>query len=70
MNTRAEAGGRSRRARRSPTSTPAGGRHTNYPSRRARKASEVAAAVVFLASDEASDIHGVILPVDGGALTR
>lgn len=29
-------------------------------------ADEVAAAIVFLASDAASDINGVILPVDGG----
>jgi NAD(P)-dependent dehydrogenase (short-subunit alcohol dehydrogenase family) len=40
-----------------------------YPAGRAGTAAEVAAAVVFLASDEASHIHGITLPVDGGALT-
>lgn len=36
------------------------------PSRRAGSPAEVAAAVVFLASDEASQIHGATLTVDGG----
>jgi NAD(P)-dependent dehydrogenase (short-subunit alcohol dehydrogenase family) len=27
---------------------------------------EIASAIVYLASDEASFIHGAILPVDGG----
>jgi NAD(P)-dependent dehydrogenase (short-subunit alcohol dehydrogenase family) len=39
------------------------------PSRRASLPAEVAAAVVFLASDDASNIHGTILSVDGGAAT-
>jgi NAD(P)-dependent dehydrogenase (short-subunit alcohol dehydrogenase family) len=33
---------------------------------RMSRLSEQAAAAVFLASDEASNIHGVVLPVDGG----
>ena len=36
------------------------------PSGRASTLAEVAAAVVFLASDEASNIHGAALSVDGG----
>ena len=36
------------------------------PSGRASSLAEVAAAVVFLASDEASNIHGATLSVDGG----
>ncbi|MCX5561151.1 SDR family NAD(P)-dependent oxidoreductase [Streptomyces sp. NBC_00038] len=36
------------------------------PSRRAGSPAEVAAAVVFLASDEASQVHGATLTVDGG----
>lgn len=36
------------------------------PSRRMSTTEEVAKAVVFLASDEASNIHGAILSVDGG----
>jgi NAD(P)-dependent dehydrogenase (short-subunit alcohol dehydrogenase family) len=36
------------------------------PARRIGRLEEVAAAVAFLASDEASHIHGAIIPVDGG----
>jgi NAD(P)-dependent dehydrogenase (short-subunit alcohol dehydrogenase family) len=36
------------------------------PSGRVSEAEEVAAAAVFLASSEASNIHGITLPVDGG----
>ena len=36
------------------------------PSRRMSTPQEVAAAVVFLASDDAANIHGVVLSVDGG----
>jgi NAD(P)-dependent dehydrogenase (short-subunit alcohol dehydrogenase family) len=36
------------------------------PSRRMSTPEEVAASVVFLASDDASNLHGVILSVDGG----
>jgi NAD(P)-dependent dehydrogenase (short-subunit alcohol dehydrogenase family) len=36
------------------------------PSRRASTPAEVAAAVVFLASDDAANIHGATLSVDGG----
>jgi meso-butanediol dehydrogenase/(S,S)-butanediol dehydrogenase/diacetyl reductase len=36
------------------------------PLRRAGKPEEVAAAVAFLASDEALWITGIVLPVDGG----
>ena len=36
------------------------------PSRRMSTPAEVAAAVVFLASDEAANIHGTVLSVDGG----
>ena len=36
------------------------------PSRRMSTPAEVAAAVVFLASDAASNIHGTVLGVDGG----
>lgn len=36
------------------------------PSRRMSTPEEVAAAVAFLASDEAANIHGAILSVDGG----
>jgi len=38
------------------------------PDGRPGTSAEVADAVVFLASDEAAHIHGVILPVDGGFL--
>ena len=36
------------------------------PSRRMSTPAEVAAAVVFLASDDASNVHGTVLGVDGG----
>jgi NAD(P)-dependent dehydrogenase (short-subunit alcohol dehydrogenase family) len=41
---------------------------TGHPQRRPGTAAEVAAAVVFLASDEAAHVHGVTLPVDGGLM--
>jgi 3alpha(or 20beta)-hydroxysteroid dehydrogenase len=46
-------------------------RHTsNVPLRRAGQADEVAAAVMFLLSDEASYVNGADLLVDGGMLSR
>ncbi|MFF7209542.1 SDR family NAD(P)-dependent oxidoreductase [Streptomyces sp. NPDC008238] len=39
---------------------------SRMPARRAGLPAEVASAVVFLASDEASQIHGATLTVDGG----
>ena len=36
------------------------------PLGRAAEPAEVAAAIAFLASDDASFVNGVILPVDGG----
>jgi NAD(P)-dependent dehydrogenase (short-subunit alcohol dehydrogenase family) len=38
-----------------------------FPSGRANSLDEVAEAVLFLAGDRAANIHGAILPVDGGA---
>jgi len=38
------------------------------PAQRASKPEEIAAGIVFLASEEASMIHGAILPIDGGRL--
>jgi NAD(P)-dependent dehydrogenase (short-subunit alcohol dehydrogenase family) len=40
------------------------------PAGRPATAEEVAAAVVFLASDDAAHIHGATLPVEGGALVQ
>jgi NAD(P)-dependent dehydrogenase (short-subunit alcohol dehydrogenase family) len=39
-----------------------------YPLRRVGEPADIAAAIAFLASDDASWITGVTLPVDGGAL--
>ena len=41
-------------------------RRANVPLGKEASAEEVAAAVLFLASDEASNIHGARLVVDGG----
>ena len=41
---------------------------TVYPLRRVGEPADVAAAVAFLASDDAGWISGVVLPVDGGVL--
>lgn len=41
-----------------------------HPMRRAGKPEEVAAAVLWLASDGASFVNGVALPVDGGAFAQ
>ncbi len=49
-----------------PDQPPQPGLERGYPLGRVIRPAEVAAAVHFLASDEASAITGVILPVDGG----
>jgi NAD(P)-dependent dehydrogenase (short-subunit alcohol dehydrogenase family) len=41
-----------------------------HPMARIGEPSEVAAAILFLASDDASFITGVVLPVDGGYLAQ
>ena len=38
------------------------------PARRAALPSEIAEAVVYLASDEANFVHGATFPVDGGRI--
>ncbi|MGW1160162.1 SDR family NAD(P)-dependent oxidoreductase [Streptomyces sp. NPDC002513] len=60
-----------------PTMTPANASYhemllqltAGVPDRRPGTGEEVAAAAVFLLSDEAAHIHGVVLPVDGGFLS-
>ena len=41
-----------------------------HPIGRIARAEEIASAVVFLASDDASFVTGAILPVDGGYTAR
>jgi len=41
-----------------------------YPISRFGRPEEIAAAAVYLASDEADWVTGVILPVDGGYITQ
>ncbi|MFB2598679.1 SDR family NAD(P)-dependent oxidoreductase [Herbiconiux sp. P17] len=43
--------------------------HEGTPANRVGQPEEIAAAISFLISDDAKYIHGVILPVDGGAST-
>lgn len=45
-------------------------RHAAVPMGRMGTAWEVAAAAVFLASDESSYLTGAVLPLDGGMHTR
>ena len=40
------------------------------PMKRAVEAEEIAAAAVFLASDDARSINGSTIVIDGGSLTR
>ena len=40
--------------------------HTKFPAGRPGKASEIAEAVIFLASDQAAFITGTALDIDGG----
>lgn len=40
--------------------------HTQAPAGRVADPAEIAAAVTYLATDAASFVHGVVLPVDGG----
>ena len=41
---------------------------SGIPARRVAQATEIVGAAVYLASDEASYVHGITLPVDGGAI--
>lgn len=51
-----------------PAAAPPGGLFSRIPAGRRGSADEVASAAVFLASDGASYVNGVTLPVDGGWL--
>jgi len=55
---------------RTPGTEPMGGgldqMASTLPARRPAEAQEIAAAVAFLASDEASFVYGAVLPADGG----
>ncbi|MFI5783897.1 SDR family oxidoreductase [Nocardia sp. NPDC051570] len=39
---------------------------SGVPSRRLSQVEEIAAAAVFLAGDESTNMHGTTIPVDGG----
>jgi NAD(P)-dependent dehydrogenase (short-subunit alcohol dehydrogenase family) len=40
--------------------------HARCPGERARSPGAIAAAAVYLASDEAAFVHGAVLDIDGG----
>ncbi|MGF0173820.1 SDR family oxidoreductase [Streptomyces sp. Marseille-Q5077] len=68
LNHTARAGSRPSGDQAPPGAQAADARHYDpmTPARRPRMPEEQAAAIVFLASDAASNINGVILPVDDG----
>ena len=44
--------------------------HQHLPLRRASRPEEIGAMVLFLASDDARNLTGVLLPVDGGYVAK